>query len=53
MNLKLSDAEAKSLLNLLNRLFNMGSFDYVFPSETDERRATKLVKALEKHLEGK
>jgi hypothetical protein len=52
IELKLSKLEAKSLLSLLNRLWNMGSYDYVFPTEADEKRAMKLTKQLEKYLNG-
>jgi hypothetical protein len=50
MKLDLTELEAKSLLSLLNRLWNMGSYDYIFPTEADEKRASKLTKQLEKEI---
>lgn len=52
MELKLSRLEARTHLELLNRLFEMGSYDYVFPRSVDELRAEKIRKELVAFLEG-
>lgn len=50
MQIDLTDLEAKKLLELLNRLFAMGSYDYIFPIQADEIRTEKLRKQLLKHI---
>ena len=50
MNLNLSDQEALSLLGVLNRLFEMGSYDTIFLKQVDEIRTDKIRRQLRDHI---
>lgn len=49
--LEMNELQAKGHLELLNRLFAMGSYDYIFPKQIDEKRADEVRKALKDYLE--
>jgi len=49
--LEFTPLQAKRHLELLNRIFEMGSYDYVFPNQSDEKSADEIRLSLKSYVE--